>query len=145
MTTPPPETLTLAELDELERLERCVSHGPWREGAVETEKVFMPHANSLAGPGGEVCLLTMNRHFPSYAVDARLIAALRNAAPALLSLARRALVTEPVAEACLAHWEGEGICAICDYCMGTTPHADDCPFVVAGLITRSGARTEGDR
>ena len=58
----------------------------------------------------------------------------------ILALARRAILERPVVEACLSHWEGEGICAICPYVRGSVPHATDCQFVVAGLIDREGSR-----
>jgi hypothetical protein len=76
------------DLDELERLEREATAGPWRVNTFHPNSVLsesrrcLAKCISFASPGGEE--------------DAALIAALRNAAPALIARARRADELEAV-------------------------------------------------
>lgn len=71
----------------LRALEDAATPAPWREGAVERENVFCAHGATI---GPERVLARMNREFPGFKRDAALIAAMRNALPALLDLVEAA-------------------------------------------------------
>lgn len=77
--------MSALDLDALELLAKATP-APWREGTVERFHVFAPNTHPEA-MGPERVLLRMNEHFP-HVDDARLIAALRNAAPEMLAIAR---------------------------------------------------------
>jgi len=76
------------DLDHLSSLLDAATPAPWREGSVERYHVFA-QCRDPACLGTERVLLRMNTHFP-HADDAALIAASRNALPALLRIARAA-------------------------------------------------------
>ena len=88
--------LTEEELARLEALEAAATPGEWRAGTVDTDCIFVPstHPDRISF---EHVALRMNKHFDTHEADARLIAAMRNAFPALLKAARAALAatTEP--------------------------------------------------
>lgn len=63
---------------------------PWRQGSIETDRVFVPDPNGLAGPGGERVMLRLNtngQYAGSAAGNCRAIVALVNHADALVALA----------------------------------------------------------
>ena len=65
------------------RIADAATPGPWREGSVETERVFVE--NRLPDAlGTERVLLRMNVHFGGCATDALFIAIAREAVPELL-------------------------------------------------------------
>jgi hypothetical protein len=71
-----------------------------------------------------------------------LLSNLRAAHPVLLSAARTLSKVLPVVEACIAYPEETGWCKFCDYHLNDVkrPHGEDCPLVVAELVTRDGRR-----
>ena len=79
-------------------LEAAATPGEWRAGTVDTDCIFVPstHPDRISF---EHVALRMNKHFDTHEADARLIAAMRNAFPALLKAARAALTAtaEPTA------------------------------------------------
>jgi hypothetical protein len=84
-----PDTLTEAELAELERLEKAATPAPWHAGSTDQHRIFKWGYAPILGLSPRV-LFDANRHFP-FRDDVRLIAAARNAMPELLRLAREAL------------------------------------------------------
>lgn len=60
------------------------TRGPWRHGAAQKDRVFIPFIDALEGPNGERVLLRLNEHFP-YEADALFIASARTDVPALAS------------------------------------------------------------
>lgn len=79
-----PQTLTPAELDELAALEAKATPGEWAATAHGAPQERWWTVNKSVGMPRQVA-----RIMSSFEHDARLIAALRNHAPALLSMARR--------------------------------------------------------
>lgn len=88
-SNPTPAPLTAAELDELDRLHREATPGPW--STAEQGGGLSWAVDCIEGDDTRVCLHDGYRDgFEVYA-DAALIAAARNALPALLALARKGL------------------------------------------------------
>lgn len=77
-------TLTAEEREELERLEKAATPGPWAPAAHGSPQERWWTVAKSEGMPRQVARITS-----SFEHDARLIAAMRNALPALLSAARR--------------------------------------------------------
>jgi hypothetical protein len=84
------DELTAEMIDELERLEREAHPGPWERAY---HKVVFTHPENWKGLRTEVrgtSFVGIECHATTRQIDAEFIAALRNAAPALIASARLA-------------------------------------------------------
>ena len=92
------ETLTLAEIDELERLHKAAMPGEWRSDAYGCGGVHVydaeRHAKKRAGEGPAMWHEQVFDGWASGGADCRATAALHNAAPKLFDAARRTLAAE---------------------------------------------------
>lgn len=94
----------MADTDDIDKLiddvlehDKLATQRPWRAGAVERDKIFVP-CTCCMGP--ERVLATMNPHF-EYVTDAESIAVFRNTAPTLATELREARARERAMQAAL--------------------------------------------
>jgi len=82
--------MTAAPVDvkALRELMAQATPGPWRQGSVEKDAIFVSHPEGLAGPGGERVIARANMHYP-YEADIAVAVAAVNALPALLDKVER--------------------------------------------------------
>jgi hypothetical protein len=85
----------MSRIEELERLEREATRGPWRMNTTEMPHGYDNWTYSVQAPDGEEVLGDGGYDYEGYSVvasllDASLIVALRNSAPAILTALRAA-------------------------------------------------------